>query len=413
MKKFKTIDIISGLLLLSLGTVVGFQVGTSDWWQYHQLTKSANQNSSSGQSNTADLKVFWEVWQKLEKKYLNAEDLDSTIMVQGATSGLASSLGDPYTVYLEPETNQTSGEAITGAFYGVGIEMGYIENTLSVISPIKGSPAEAAGIQAGDLLIHVKDEAAGIDEDLFDKSSYDAMRLIRGQSKSPVTITLWRQDYNDNQYFDITIIRDEIKIPSLELTFVNNSEGKKIAHLELSTFSANTYQEWEAAVQQILNESNVDGIILDLRNNTGGIFEESIHIANEFIAADEVIVREEGREGENAHNQVFTANGRGRLQNRPLAVLINGGSASASEIVAGALRDQTEATLVGTKTFGKGLVQERFSLSDGGGLHITIARWKLPKGDWIQDNGIAPEVEVSYNPETDIDDVLTKALSLF
>ena len=409
MKKDKIIEITSGVLILLLGVVVGFKIGASDWWQSQQLAKS----NPSPDTNTADLKVFWEVWQKLEKKHLEPETLDPTLMVQGATRGLAASLGDPYTVYLEPETNQTSGETISGAFYGIGIEMGYIENTLAVISPIKGSPAEAAGFQAGDLLIHVKDEAADIDEDLFDKTTYDAMRLIRGQNKSPVTITLWRQDYNNNQYFDITLNRDEIKIPSLELAFITNNQGKKIAHLELSTFSVNTYQEWETAVQQILNEPSVQGIILDLRNNTGGLFDESIHIANEFIAADQVIVREEGRDEFSEHNQVFTANGRGRLQNRPLAVLINGGSASASEIVAGALRDQTDAKLIGTQTFGKGLVQERFSLSDGGGLHVTIARWSLPGGDWIQDNGIAPSIEALADPNTEADEVLNKALEQF
>lgn len=408
MKKNKSplIEIATGILLLVLGLVMGVQLAQTNFWQNIFLSKK----TVATLQGEVNLGIFWEVWQKLENSYYQTEDLDQTKMIQGAVAGLASSLGDPYTYYLPPADNQASGEELAGKFYGIGIEMGYIDDFLSVVGVLKDTPAEKAGIQAGDRIMHVKDEIAGNDEDVYDWSSYEAMKIIRGPEKTPVTMTFWREGYNDNQTFEVTITRDEIVVPSLELAWQNTVSGKKIAYLELSSFGSNTYDEWNQAVSQINSTNDVAGIILDLRNNSGGIFSEALHIADDFIDEDGILVAEEGRN--EVDNQVFVASGKGRLLGVPLVVLVNGNSASSSEITAGALRDQKVATLVGTKTFGKGLVQERIELSDGSGLHITIAKWKLPGGEWIQGNGITPDVEIEDDLETERDEVLEKALEV-
>lgn len=409
MKKNKSplIEIVTGVLLLILGLIMGVQLAQTNFWQNIFL----KQKSKVALQNQVNLGTFWEVWQKLENSYYQIEDLDQTKMLQGAVAGLAASLGDPYTYYLPPADNQASSEELAGKFYGIGIEMGYIDDFLSVVGVLKDTPADKAGIMAGDRIMHVKDEIAGNDEDVYDWSSYEAMKIIRGLEKTPVTMTFWREGYNENQAFEVTITRDEIVVPSLKLEWKNTATNKKIAYLELSSFGNNTYDEWNQAVSQINSTNDVEGVILDLRDNSGGVFSEALHITDDFIESGGVLVSEEGRN--ESDNQTFVASGEGRLIGVPLVVLVNGNSASSAEITAGALRDQEVATLVGAKTFGKGLVQERIELGDGGGLHVTIAKWKLPGGEWIQGNGITPDIEIEDNLETETDEILDKALTVF
>lgn len=351
-----------------------------------------------------DFSVFWQAWKLLEDNYVEPEKIQTEKMIDGAVAGLTSSVGDPYTAYLPKEDKIRTGEDLAGAFYGVGIELGYVEGVLAVVAPLSGTPAERAGVKAGDLIINIKDESKGINESTANLSVTKAVDIIRGKKNTSVILTLFRKD-NGNEPFDVTLQRDEIIVKSVELAFVEHA-GKRVAHIKLSRFGERTMSEWDAAVEEIIKQrSSIAGIVLDMRNNPGGFFDDAIEISSEFIPSG-VIVSQKGR----FEDKSFNATGNARLKGVPLVVLVNGGSASASEIVAGALRDQLDTKLVGKKTFGKGTVQDRRELSNGGAMHITIARWMMPDGEWIHEAGIPVTVEVEDDSQTDQDEMLQKAI---
>lgn len=352
-----------------------------------------------------DFEIFWEVWNLLERDYVYPEKLDATKMVDGAVGGLTSSLEDPYTMYLPKEANERSAQDLAGSFYGVGIVLGYVDGVLAAVSPLEGTPAFEAGVKSGDLIVNVKDEAKGVDEDSSKWSLNKAVDVIRGPKGTPVTLTLYREGVDAP--FDVVINRGEIVVESVTLKFVEH-DGKRVAHLKVSRFGERTDAEWDVAVKEILTQKDsINGVILDMRNNPGGFFEGAINMASEFIE-DGTVVSQKDR----LFNQDFEARGKARLAGIPIEVLVNKGSASASEIVAGALRDQLGAKLIGTQTFGKGTVQDRRELSNGAGIHITVARWMLPGGDWIHEEGIPVDVEVEYNPDVEEDVQLNKAIEI-
>lgn len=406
------------LLLLVVGAVAQYRYDLVG--QYGQFLFQSNTSTPTGLSTllsspapvavspaSIDMSQFWEAWTYLQNDFLETEKLEEETMVDGATQGLARSLGDPYTMYLPPEDNQRSAEDLAGSFYGVGIELGFINGVLAVVAPLAGSPAAAAGVEAGDLILRVADPARDFDEDTSNWTLQQAVNEIRGPRGSEVKLTLYRES-NGDQPFEVTIVRDEIIVKSVELEILEH-QGKTIAHIKLNRFGERTEAEWNQAVDTILaSQPPVDGIILDMRNNPGGFFEGAIDIASDFVE-DGVVVSQTGK----TSKQDFTARGVARLKNYPVVVLVNKGSASASEIVAGALRDRLNIPLIGTQTFGKGTVQDRRELSNGGGLHVTVARWMLPNGDWIQDDGIPPTIEVEDDRETEVDEILDRALIEF
>ncbi|MBU0576631.1 S41 family peptidase [Patescibacteria group bacterium] len=399
---------ILGVLLLALGGVVGYRYGRSGEFSTRiPLSQIINIQAPSDKQNL-DFAVFWEVWGHLDQTYLEPEKLNAKEMVNGAISGMTAAIGDPYTTYLPPQQNQRSAEDLAGSFYGVGIELGYIDETLAVIAPLAGTPAEKAGIMAGDLILHLKDTTKGLDEDTIGLSLNEAVDKIRGEKNTKITLTLLRKNGQDNQYgepFDVDIARGEIVVESIKLEFVEHDD-KRVAHLKVSKFGERTPKEFDQAVGQILTQGyQLDGILLDLRNNPGGFFDDAIDLASEFIESG-VVVSQKGK----FTKQDFNAKGKARLTKFPLLVLVNRGSASASEILAGALRDQLNVKLIGENTFGKGTVQDRRELSNGGGLHVTIARWLLPKGDWINEAGIPVNVEVKDNLDTKEDEVVLRAI---
>ncbi len=353
-----------------------------------------------------DFGLFWEVWNILQKDYFFQDKVSEEKMIDGSIQGLASSFGDPYTMYLPKASNQISTQDLQGSFYGIGIEIGYLENNLAVIAPLKNTPADKAGLKAGDLITRLKDERKKIDEDTTGWSLEKAVESIRGPKDSEVILTIYRKDSEVyKEPFEVSIKRDEIVVISVELAMIERN-GKNFAHLKLNKFGERTYQEWEEKVKEITRARKVDGIVFDLRNNPGGFFEEAIHVTSDFV--DEgVIVSQEGKGGK----QDFYSKGTGRLKNYKTVVLVNKGSASASEIVAGALRDRNNTFLIGEKTFGKGTVQEKRDLANGAGLHITVAKWILPAGSWIHETGVPVNVEIKDDVETeDIDEVLEKGI---
>lgn len=417
MKKGLSISarLIVAVLLIALGSVIQYRFllwekidliarPGSVISEKFQTDKSANYKQKTVDPESIDLTYFWEAWSHLQTDYLKSEEMDEAKMVEGATQGMVAALGDPYTMYLPPEDNRRSGEDLAGTFFGVGIELGYKEGILAVMAPLPGTPAEQAGVKAGDLILKVKDPGIEFEEETSGWSLQEAVNHIRGPKGSMVTLTLYRDD-NGAEPFNVELRRDEILVNSVEIEFVEQG-GQEYAHLKLIRFGERTMEEWNEAVKQIsAKKSNLGGIVLDVRNDPGGFFDVAIDIASDFIR-NGVVVSQKGKYS----SKDYTSRGTARLADLPLVVLVNGGSASASEIVAGALRDQLGTKLVGEQTFGKGSVQDRRELSNGGGLHITISRWLLPGGSWIDDKGMSVDIEVEDNPETEQDEVLLKGI---
>jgi carboxyl-terminal processing protease len=412
MLKLKTPGLIRNLafasLLLVLGGVIGYRIAERGGINKIVAEPVIQYNLLNTQQPTdykdVDFAQFWEVWKILEQNYLDPNKLKKDEMVFGAIKGMTSSLGDPYTIYLPPAEEKRTEEDLQGSFFGVGIQLGYVDNFLAVMSPLKGSPAEKAGIKAKDLILHVKDDVKKIDKDTTGWSLNEAVNYIRGDKGSSVTLTLLRRD-EKKEPFTVTLQRDEIIVPSAEFKYIDK-DGKKYAHITLSRFGERTLEELNTAIGDIQKQNpKVSGIILDVRNNPGGFLDGAIRIASEFIKSG-VIVTQQGKYSK----KDYSALGGARLAEYPLVVIMNGGSASASEIVAGALRDQKNALLIGEKSFGKGTVQDALKLDHGAGLHVTIARWLLPKGDWIHEQGIPANVEVKDDPNTSEDEILNKAL---
>ena len=409
-------NLIVSTLLLVLGLVLGYRYAMGDQvfgMSLSFLDKLGNEQRTTNLSNLIEssknspvsMNTFWEVWNIVERDYLETNEIDYSEMMDGAISGMVWGIGDPYTVYLPPEDNEKAGEDLAGSFYGVGIELGYINGIVGVIAPLAGSPAEAAGVKAGDMITHVKDEVAGLDEDTGKWTLDDAVKNIRGKQGSKVVLTLYQEGDTDAR--EAEIVRDEIIVESVTVEFIEE-KGKKVAHLKISRFGERTWSEWNDAVRQILvkrTAGQLDGIVFDLRNNPGGYFDTSIDVASDFVTSG-IVVSQKSKYSK----QDYKTTGRARLNTIPTVVLVNKGSASASEIVAGALRDDLGIKLIGEKTFGKGTVQDRRELSNGGGLHVTVGRWLTPAGNWIHDDGIEVDIEVEQDYETEEDEVLLRAV---
>lgn len=380
MKKIRNIAIV--LLLLVVVGNEGYRLG--------------KKSNSSGQENELNLSMMWKVKKELEKKYLDKSKLNAKEMEYGAIEGMVSSLDDPYTVYLSPEDNKSANEDLAGTFGGVGISLGYKEKTLAVMTPLPKTPAANAGILAGDLILKITDKKNNVDRDTTGIGLDEAVKLIRGEIGTEVTLKLYRE--GEKETFDVTLKRDNIVVPSLEMEWIARG-GKKIAWVKLYKFSDLIYTEWPETVAKIIKEkdANYGGIILDLRNNPGGFLQASVLVASDFVKSG-VIVTQESSSGPGEKYNVDKS--RNLLLEDKLVVLVNGGSASASEILAGALKEYGRAKLVGEKTFGKGTVQAPENYEDGSGLHITIAKWLLPNGKNIHKEGVNPDVEEKYVPNT-------------
>lgn len=349
-----------------------------------------------------EFSLFWRVWDVLETSYFDKVKLDPREMVYGAIRGMVSSVGDPYTVFLPPSENKVVQEDLQGTFEGVGIQIGFKGTRLAVIAPLPSSPAEAAGIRAGDLIVGIKDDDKGIDRGTANITLPEAVEAIRGPAGTAVTLTLLREGVEEP--IEADVVRESIDVPSIILTFVGEDEN--VAHIKLLKFSAETMDEWNEAVKEVLKRPRVDGIIVDVRNNPGGFLQQSVEIASEFLESGEVVVIEEMASGDKTE---FKTTRFGRFQKASLVVLVNKGSASASEILAGALRDQLAAPLIGELTFGKGTIQEPRQLENGAALHITTARWLTPNGFWVNEQGLEPDIILEDDPETPEDEQLQRA----
>ncbi|MFZ2167844.1 MAG: S41 family peptidase [Minisyncoccia bacterium] len=335
--------------------------------------------------SSVDLDSFWKAWNALETNYVITHASSTLPSVKerlyGAISGLATSYDDPYTVFFPPEEAKAFSESISGSFAGVGMEIGIKENILTVIAPLKGTPAQAAGIKAGDKIIAIDGKST---EGL---SVEKAVTEIRGPAGTTVNFTLIR----DGKPFDIKVVRDIIQIPE---TDDGIDEASGVYHIALYEFTASSASLFSQALDRF-KASGSRKLVIDLRGNPGGYLDAAVDIASHFLSKGTLVVTEDF--GGKEPNGVHTSLGYSDVPTgTKIAVLVDAGSASASEILAGALQDNKVATIIGTKTFGKGSVQTLLDL-DGGSLKVTIARWVTPNGHWIMGGGVTPDITVAYN----------------
>jgi len=333
---------------------------------------------------SADLTDFWKAWNALEANYIITHASSTLPLTKekifGAISGLASSYGDPYTVFFPPTEAKAFAESISGSFGGVGMEIDVRDDILIVVAPLKGTPAEAAGIKAGD-------QIAAIDGESTDGLSTDkAVSKIRGPVGTSVSFAIIR----DGKLLDIKVVRDTIQVPETDDGLDNESD---VYHIALYQFTSNSADLFNQAFKRF-KQSGSRKLIIDLRSNPGGYLNAAVDIASHFLPRGALVVTEDF--GGKEKNVVHASLGYNDAPpGTKIVVLIDGGSASASEIIAGALQDHHVATIIGAKSFGKGSVQTLIDL-DGGSLKVTVARWITPQGHWIMGNGITPDITVAY-----------------
>jgi carboxyl-terminal processing protease len=393
-------------VLASLVFVSGYVLGTKGFrletGNFQKISISRVQPKSR---EDIDFSLFWKVWDTIDASYYDSTKIDPVKMVYGAISGMVASLGDPYTAFLPPEENKVVEEDLSGSFEGVGIQIGFRGKQLTVISPLPGTPAEEAGIRAGDYIVGILDEAAGIDTGTVGITLSDAVKMIRGKAGTKVTLFLLR-DGNESDTIKIEVERKAIDVPSVITDYVGDNQ--QIAHVKVLKFGAETFDEWQKSTSEILKKDGVESVILDLRNNPGGYLQAAVDLAADFTDTGSVVVIEDRGKVKNE----FKTDRLGLLKKYEVVVLVNEGSASASEILAGALRDLNGTKLVGKVTFGKGTIQEPIQLEKGSSLHITTAKWLTPNGTWVNETGLTPDVEVKDNPDTEEDEQLQKAIEM-
>jgi carboxyl-terminal processing protease len=327
--------------------------------------------------------LFWESYHTLEDNFVNKELLTQENILYGAIHGMAAALEDPYTIFLPPEDTKTFLEDVDGSFEGVGMEISIKDEQLTVVAPLEGTPAQKAGLRSGDIITKIDDVSA------IDITIDEAVNLIRGEKGTDVVLTVYRKSWEEVR--EITVTRDVIEVPSLTWELKEDN----IAYIRIYQFSRLASGDFRKAVFEIMN-SEADRIILDLRNNPGGYLGVAQDIAGWFLEKDQIVVIEKFRDGK---QEIVKSEGNALLKDYPVVVLINEGSASASEILAGALRDNKGIQLIGKKSFGKGSVQELKSLSNGSSLKITIAEWLTPNENLINDVGLEPDIEVDFTEE--------------
>ncbi|MEK7626892.1 MAG: S41 family peptidase [Patescibacteria group bacterium] len=370
----------------------GFNLGS-----VQEIGGAVSENSTS--SLSANSSVLWEAIDLIKKNYVGAKDVTDKDFLYGAVTGAVGALKDPYSVFFSPSDAEKFNQDLNGSFGGVGMEIGVKNNQLVVIAPLKGNPAEKAGFKAGDQILKIDETFTN------DMDTTAAVKIIRGEPGTIVKLLMMRDGWKEPKEFEIT--RAVIEVPTLDWEM---KEGN-IAYIQLYNFNSNAGSLfYNAALSSLI--SGAKGIVLDLRNNPGGFLDTSVEIAGWFMNRGESVVSEKFRSGE---ENVMRSNGPSALVNLPAVVLVNGGSASASEILAGALQDNRGIKLVGEKTFGKGSVQEIENLKDGSTLKITVAEWLTPNGRHINKLGIIPDVVVKMPDDGIInkkDPQLEKALEI-
>jgi carboxyl-terminal processing protease len=404
--------IIITVIIATSAFFAGTVVGNADAPEVSKVSTLINKEQ--GAPERIDFEAFWKAWNVLNEKYVSTKDMPSDQeKVWGAIEGLAASLGDPYTVFFPPVENKVFESEISGNFEGVGMEVAIKDGILTVVAPLKGSPAERAGILAGDKILKINGTST------IDMSVDKAVKLIRGKKGTTVVLTVLREGQKDT--VEKSIVRDVINIPTLDTEIQypagtkaeNKTKNNAVFVIKLYNFSAISPELFRKALREFI-DSGSHKLVLDLRGNPGGYLDAAVSMASWFLPSGKIVVTEDF--GKNKDPKVYRSRGPALFnENLKFVVLVDGGSASASEILAGALKEHGVAKVVGTNTFGKGSVQELIKITPETSLKVTVARWLTPKGVSISEGGLKPDVEVKITPEESAagkDPQMNKALEI-
>ena len=384
------------IIILPLTTLIlGWQLGArfeekqlTD--QFHELEFLYSGNVGSGELITdpeqeVDPALLWAVWRLFLKNYISPEDLQVQPMLYGAARGMVESIEDPYSVFMTPSENKDFRQSLNGELQGIGAELTLRDGAVTIVAPLKGSPTAKAGLLPHDIIVEV-------DRQPIEKETlHETVQRIRGPQGTDVTLTIIRE--GESKPLTFKIERAEIKIPSVEYELKKTETGS-IGYISINQFAEDTNEEVEEALL-LLKEEDLDGIILDVRYNGGGYLDKAVDLVSMFMQQGKV-VSVQRRIGEPDAHYVY---GRPIDTETPMVVLINEGSASASEILAGALQDHNRATVIGKQSFGKGTIQEIFELPGGASVRITVAKWLTPNGLNLGEEGVTPDIEIERTPE--------------
>lgn len=386
-------------LILGAFLIVAFASGLLLEDKLDLLSKENNGSGFVISNTTArdfDMSLFWEVYNILKKDYYKPEKVDPKKSLYGAIQGMARSLEDPYTEFLEPSLSKRFYDDISGEFSGIGVEIGVRKGILTVVAPLEGTPAQMAGLKSGDKILKIDDK------ETQDMTLEGAVSLIRGKEGTNVRLLIFRDEFKEAKEFNI--VRQKIKIPVYNLS----QPRERIYYLKLFNFNENSAREFSKAGREIASRSKLDGLILDLRNNPGGLLEASVEIAGWFLEKGKIVTKEVKSD---KILKSFYSPGPGSLSKiKKIAVLINEGTASAAEILAGALKDHLGVYIIGQKSFGKGSIQTLQALRDGSSLKYTIAEWSRPSGEIINGRGITPDLEIKDIQDNNADEIYQEAL---
>ena len=374
----KTIKKILFLFFLVIVILAGFGLGFHSGREYQKVYQPPKE---------IDFSLFWQTWNIIHERFPDREKLDVQKMIHGAISGMIEALRDPNTVFFTPEETKEFDKSMEGIFEGVGMEIGIREGQLQVISPIKNTPAYRAGLRPGDKIIKIDGVST------INMTIERAVSLIRGPKGTKVILTIFREEEEEwDANREIEIKRGIIKIPSLSWQLIEEN----IAHLRIYHFIGRTKEDFKDVANEIL-EKGAEKIILDLRNNPGGYLEAAKSIAGWFLENGQVVVIKDF--GKDREQEIFKSRGPSRLLKYPIVILINQGTASGSEILAAALRDNRNIKIIGETSFGKGSVQELVRLKEGASLKITVANWLTPDGKFITNQGLEPDIIVEITEQ--------------
>lgn len=381
---------LTTVVLFIVYSVVVFAVGLVVGWGGTSVLDGLSAETPS--ELRTEFAPFWQVWSIINDDYF-VQPLDAEMLVEGAIEGMLATLDDRNTRYLTPEEQERDEADMEGEFEGIGARIDFRDDVgVIIVSPIVGSPAEAAGLQPEDVIL----EADGEPLETVD----EAIELIRGEAGTDVVLTVQR----DGETFDLVVTRGLILVPDVVARML---EEENLAYLQLTQFGNNSADLFKEELTELLDQ-NPDGLIIDLRNNPGGLLSAVIDIADELLAEGVILEERFG----NGNEQTFRSDSGDIGETIPLVILINEGSASASEVLAGAIEARDRGELVGELSFGKGTVQSVRTLSNGGGLRVTIAHWLMPDGDWIHETGIEPDLLIPQEPSTEGDPQLDAAIDL-
>ncbi len=387
------------ILLVAGFFSLGIYIGFHNKLEIEKVFALSSTDTSA--TTTADFSPFWKVWNTINEKYPSASKITDQERVHGAISGLVGSLKDPYSVFFNPDDTKMFEDNITGSFSGIGMEVGIKDRVLTVIAPLKDTPAFKVGIKSGDKILKIDKTITS------DLSIEKAIKLIRGEKGTTVTLTIFRDGDKDTK--EIKVVRDIIKVPTLDTELRKD----RIFVIKLYSFSANSANLFREAMKKF-SKSGTNKLLLDLRGNPGGYLDAAVDISSWFLLEGKVVVTEDY--GDSTKQKIFRSKGYNTLADKlKFVILIDGGSASASEIVAGAMQDHGRAKLVGNKSYGKGSIQEIVNISPDTLLKITVAKWLTPKGTSISEKGLIPDYKVEITKkdfDAKKDPQLDKAVNL-